>query len=190
MPAELQTPVEPNEECVACSTTDGWSQRDAPLLQLLRDLGALPLATTLTLDVTLAGCVEVLQDGGRVPLLAMLKEKGIKVLTDRQKICNGIAKGLRTGTLPSTSAERPEQPPPTCDKCDGPHRTDACPHFTKAREDHVDSKRSPKKSARPARVGKDPSCAEARPRMTRAETHAISPSERERVSSQAYLGRP
>lgn len=26
-----------------------------------------------------------------------------------------------------------------CDKCDGPHRTDACPHFKKGREDHKDA---------------------------------------------------
>jgi len=30
-------------------------------------------------------------------------------------------------------------PAKKCDKCDGPHLTDACPHFRKAREDHKDA---------------------------------------------------
>lgn len=29
--------------------------------------------------------------------------------------------------------------PPCCDKCDGPHETDACPHFRRARENHKDA---------------------------------------------------
>mmetsp|Transcript_115436 Transcript_115436/g.203857 ORF Transcript_115436/g.203857 Transcript_115436/m.203857 type:complete len:444 (-) Transcript_115436:120-1451(-) len=29
--------------------------------------------------------------------------------------------------------------PITCDKCDGPHATDACPHYRKAREQHKDA---------------------------------------------------
>ena len=30
-----------------------------------------------------------------------------------------------------------------CDKCDGPHATDACPHYKKKREDHPDGKSPP-----------------------------------------------
>ena len=33
----------------------------------------------------------------------------------------------------------------TCDKCDGPHRTDTCPHFRKARENHPDARASGRK---------------------------------------------
>jgi len=29
--------------------------------------------------------------------------------------------------------------PPCCDKCDGPHETDDCPHFSKPREKHADA---------------------------------------------------
>lgn len=32
------------------------------------------------------------------------------------------------------------QPERRCDKCDGPHASDDCPHFTKPREDHRDSR--------------------------------------------------
>jgi hypothetical protein len=30
-----------------------------------------------------------------------------------------------------------------CDKCDGPHATDSCPHYKKKREDHPDGNRPP-----------------------------------------------
>lgn len=39
-----------------------------------------------------------------------------------------------TGVLP-----RPQQGAIKCDKCDGPHATDDCPHFRKLREKHKDA---------------------------------------------------
>ncbi len=51
-----------------------------------------------------------------------------------------------SGALAKIIAEVPPQLSPTpassagpCDKCDGPHATDACPHFKKAREKHRDA---------------------------------------------------
>ena len=58
-------------------------------------------------------------------------------------LANALARALKEGTLPSDGCGRPDKPPPTCDKCDGAHPTDACPHFKKAREDHVDAKAGP-----------------------------------------------
>jgi len=42
-----------------------------------------------------------------------------------------------TGTGPGASAGAL-----CCDKCDGKHATDKCPHFKKAREDHPDAKKN------------------------------------------------
>lgn len=47
------------------------------------------------------------------------------------------------GPLPATSARsapsKGAAPSKKCDKCDGPHPTDACPHFKKGREEHKDA---------------------------------------------------
>jgi hypothetical protein len=61
-------------------------------------------------------------------------------ISDRQKFANGLSKALKEGKLPPDGCARPEEPPPTCDKCDGKHATDACPYFKKAREEHADAK--------------------------------------------------
>jgi len=37
------------------------------------------------------------------------------------------------------SPDVPSAPAKKCDKCDGPHLTDACPHFKKPREEHKDA---------------------------------------------------
>lgn len=40
---------------------------------------------------------------------------------------------------PSMAPEELASTAKKCDKCDGPHATDACPHFSKPREDHKDA---------------------------------------------------
>eukprot|EP00931_Biecheleriopsis_adriatica_P090789 TRINITY_DN64717_c0_g1_i1.p1 TRINITY_DN64717_c0_g1~~TRINITY_DN64717_c0_g1_i1.p1 ORF type:complete len:505 (-),score=89.44 TRINITY_DN64717_c0_g1_i1:8-1522(-) len=89
--------------------------------------------------------------------------------------------GRRASTaapLPASSsasnAAAPNGKPKKCDKCDGPHLTDHCPHFKKTREDHKDAwcnygKKGPVgmgksggklviRSARPVRQPGDGSC--------------------------------
>merc|ERR1712228_1152402 len=38
-----------------------------------------------------------------------------------------------------TGAQQPVKKTGPCDKCDGPHHADDCPHFKKARDDHADA---------------------------------------------------
>merc|ERR1719440_143081 len=47
----------------------------------------------------------------------------------------------RSSTVPAPgkSGQADAQKPPCCDKCDGPHLTDDCPHFRKPREKHADA---------------------------------------------------
>eukprot|EP00438_Fugacium_kawagutii_P001326 Skav226310 [mRNA] locus=scaffold3301:540555:563104:- [translate_table: standard] len=49
-------------------------------------------------------------------------------------------RALLAALAPSTSpAATPAKPTGPCDKCDGPHATDECPHFKKPRDDHKDA---------------------------------------------------
>ena len=124
--------------CVACEAGDGsasWQQRDARLLAFLESSALLKLAEPLR-KTTLAQLVGL----PRLELLAHLKAAGVANIAERQKFANGLAKALKEGTLPPEDCARPAEPPPTCDACDGPHRTDACPYFKKARDDHPDAK--------------------------------------------------
>eukprot|EP00929_Paragymnodinium_shiwhaense_P062079 TRINITY_DN3099_c0_g1_i1.p1 TRINITY_DN3099_c0_g1~~TRINITY_DN3099_c0_g1_i1.p1 ORF type:complete len:469 (+),score=85.81 TRINITY_DN3099_c0_g1_i1:82-1407(+) len=64
------------------------------------------------------------------------------------------------GCMPKTasaSSTKPASPPAkakTCDKCDGPHDTEKCPHFKKARETHKDAWVNKGRQA-PLQMGKD-----------------------------------
>lgn len=49
-------------------------------------------------------------------------------------------RALLAALAPATSpAPAPTKPNGPCDKCDGPHDTDECPHFKKPRDDHKDA---------------------------------------------------
>mmetsp|Transcript_122859 Transcript_122859/g.342368 ORF Transcript_122859/g.342368 Transcript_122859/m.342368 type:complete len:558 (-) Transcript_122859:141-1814(-) len=52
----------------------------------------------------------------------------------------GATAARRGKSVPATG-KRHERTfkPPKCDKCDGPHETDSCPHFSKPREKHKDA---------------------------------------------------
>lgn len=61
----------------------------------------------------------------------------------------------RTLSLPASRAHASEDDPlkpPCCDKCDGPHATDDCPHFKRPREKHADAWTSYGKT-NPSRAG-------------------------------------
>ena len=147
-PCEPRVPMSesgPLTEATKPTREEQWLARDVRLLAFLDGVGMLKLANALA-NLTLSDCVSELEsEGGRVKLLARLKTEGLE-LALRQKVSNEISKALRAGTLPEPGCARPGLPPPVCDKCDGPHETDLCPHFKKAREDHADSKRGPKKT--------------------------------------------
>merc|ERR1712216_493602 len=57
----------------------------------------------------------------------------------------GKKKGSHQSAYPAGSPSQGSRPPrpagtaSKCDKCDGPHSTDACPHFKKPREKHKDA---------------------------------------------------
>ena len=49
-------------------------------------------------------------------------------------------RALLAALAPVTRSPTPEaKPKGPCDKCDGPHATDDCPHFKKPRDDHKDA---------------------------------------------------
>mmetsp|Transcript_5031 Transcript_5031/g.14052 ORF Transcript_5031/g.14052 Transcript_5031/m.14052 type:complete len:728 (+) Transcript_5031:83-2266(+) len=56
-----------------------------------------------------------------------------EVAEPQKALMSALSKPAGAGTA---KARRPQGP---CDKCDGPHDTDACPHFKKAREKHRDA---------------------------------------------------
>lgn len=61
----------------------------------------------------------------------------------RQSVC-APARRVSTAAPPPESRSAPVAPalsgkPKKCDKCDGPHITENCPHFKKTREDHKDA---------------------------------------------------
>ena len=114
------------ERCGACD--EGWSSRDARLLKFLDDAGLLGLADALARER-----LSDLEDLPRVSLLATLKDRGCEKIVERQRFANALSRALKEGTLPLSGCERPDRPPPTCDKCDGKHATDACPYFKKVR---------------------------------------------------------
>ena len=130
-----------SELCVPCdaaAATDAdaaWTRRDARLLAFLETAGLLRAAGDALSDSTLAA-LEVMP---RLDLLAHLKDAGMAKITERQQLANALAKAVKDGTLPPLDVARPKAPPPVCDACDGPHLTDACPHFSKAREEHPDA---------------------------------------------------
>jgi len=57
--------------------------------------------------------------------------------TGTADVGQGAASPLASQT--ASHAPAPAQAPLTCDKCDGKHPTDACPHFKKSRENHKDA---------------------------------------------------
>lgn len=61
--------------------------------------------------------------------------------TRRQSVAGPQAPSLKSGaaTPSSSSTGSSGKGLVKCDKCDGPHITDACPHFRKSREDHKDA---------------------------------------------------
>jgi hypothetical protein len=118
--------------------SEEWLERDAPLLSFLQQASLLQIADVLR-HFHLTQLMQILQGAGRVSLLSTLKHEGVQRLTDRQKFANCLSKAMREGTLPSDGCARPDKPPPVCDKCDGAHASDACPHFRKAREAHRDA---------------------------------------------------
>ena len=123
-------------ECIPCEDQPaGWSSRDPRLLAFLDGCGLLKAAEALATTK-----LSELEGLSRVDLLATLKTAGVGVIADRQKFANALSRAMKEGTLPTDGCARPDEPPPTCDKCDGKHKTDACPHFKKAREEHPDAK--------------------------------------------------
>ncbi len=67
---------------------------------------------------------------------------GVRALPERASVAEP-----QQALLSALSTRHIKTPPPAkatldmgpCDKCDGPHATDACPHFRKARDNHKDA---------------------------------------------------
>ena len=116
--------------------------------------GAHQTARVLARSTTLKTCAElVLQD--RPALLRLLKQLGVSKLAERQTLANAFGRAVRSGWLvpPYTDYSGPSVAPPSsgapataapssifrCEKCDGPHSSVLCPHFSQAREHHPDA---------------------------------------------------
>merc|ERR1719464_1750215 len=52
---------------------------------------------------------------------------------------NSSKRGISVPARKSPQKGKAAATAPVCDKCDGPHATDKCPHFKKVREKHKDA---------------------------------------------------
>ncbi len=124
------------------ASADGWAGHDARLLAFLEANELLSLSQTGLVESSLRDYEQL----PRLKLLSRLREAGVTSVSARQKFANALSRAVREGSLPADDVARPAAPAPKCDKCDGAHATDACPHFKKAREDHADSRLGAKRS--------------------------------------------
>lgn len=72
--------------------------------------------------------------------------QGVKLVQKTQDLAVGTKSATEvlqedsgTHTEKQEKSQNPDAVVDKCDKCDGPHPTDACPHFKKAREKHKDA---------------------------------------------------
>eukprot|EP00747_Dinoflagellata_sp_TGD_P123569 gnl/TRDRNA2_/TRDRNA2_173839_c3_seq17.p1 gnl/TRDRNA2_/TRDRNA2_173839_c3~~gnl/TRDRNA2_/TRDRNA2_173839_c3_seq17.p1 ORF type:complete len:1391 (+),score=408.67 gnl/TRDRNA2_/TRDRNA2_173839_c3_seq17:98-4270(+) len=120
-------------------------------------LGYLPAGRLLEiLEVGQGRRVRVVEETGVSGWVSVAKESGEQLLARKQTLtfqerrllqdakrrsqttASNEAADRSSRTLASTSAP-PAAQSGKCDKCDGPHPTDACPFFKKDREDHKDA---------------------------------------------------
>lgn len=115
-----------------------------------QQVGLLPARRHLeVLEVGSDRRIHVLEENGVEGWVSVAKATGEQLLDHvklnaRQKFNFKRIKEERSGAVTApTSGSTPSAPKKKagvkCDKCDGPHPTDECPFFKKAREDHKDA---------------------------------------------------
>jgi len=114
-----------------------------------RLVGSLPVGTIMeVLEVSMSENsrrIRVIEEHGVEGWVSLAKESGEQLLQRREadvedRVMLEKAKIEAKGNKPKPGAtSKTSYSSSVCDKCDGPHPTDKCPFFKKAREDHKDA---------------------------------------------------
>lgn len=108
-------------------------------------IGYLPAGTRMeVLQVGRGRRVRVFEEHGFDGWVSLAKENGEQLLsiierTSASEPGSWLAEAKREQARRTATVDSSKQSSGPCDKCDGPHATDACPFFKKDREEHKDA---------------------------------------------------
>jgi len=95
--------------------------------------------TTVVLGIPKKHDKATLEISDPLGIEAKAPQRGQKRAADLEPV-EPAAKRRHGGVEPApASSSKGSSSPSKCDKCDGPHATEACPHFKKARDNHKDA---------------------------------------------------
>lgn len=137
------TSVQPRNGCFSASNTSmasAGSASSAPVLQLPR-----AKAGTHGITVLAAGAAaQSTQPGANRQFIGPQRPEALPVQGPQlppgfKARLSSPSTGVRKEQCATNGSAGTGGGPAKCDKCDGPHLTDACPHFKKPREEHKDA---------------------------------------------------